>query len=238
MLDLNLLDVSSSVLNAYLIEKLRDAIIRRKLQPGDRLNETTLATRYNVSRVAMRAALMQLQLQGLVMNYPRRGMFVTSLSEADVEKINSLRVPLEGEAIRLCRTNLTKAIAKHLGSLVSQMETLDSKSQFEAAELDLQFHRAVWRYSGNTYLSRALNSFVPIVFAHRSLDGINDETLRWTLNHHRQLLDVIEGRSSEAPEQAMLHHLKIGYEKHGRVASSRIAIGDRDLHAVSQSIAV
>src|SRR5713101_352171 len=115
MLDLNLSGVPSSVLNAYLIEKFRDAIITRKLEPGDRLNETTLASRYNVSRVAMREALMQLKLQGLVMNHPRRGMFVNTLSDTDAQKINSLRIPLEGEAIRLCKSNLTKAIARHLG---------------------------------------------------------------------------------------------------------------------------
>jgi len=213
MLDLNLLDVPSSVLNAYLIEKLRDAIITRKLLPGDRLNETTLSSRYNVSRVAMRAALMQLQLQGLVMNHPRRGMFVNSLSDEEVHKINGLRVPLEAEALRLCRAKLNKAMSKHLGSLVSQMEKWDSKSPFEAAELDLQFHRAVWQYSGNAYLARALNSFVPIVFAHRSLDESNDESLHWTLAHHRSLLDLIEGKSNESPEDAMVFHLKIGYEK-------------------------
>jgi len=218
MLDLNLLDVPSSVLNAYLIEKLRDAIITRKLLPGDRLNETTLSSRYNVSRVAMRAALMQLQLQGLVMNHPRRGMFVNSLSDEEVRKINGLRVPLEAEALRLCRANFNKAMSKHLGSLVSQMEKWDSKSPFEAAELDLQFHRAVWQYSGNAYLSRALNSFVPIVFAHRSLDESNDESLHWTLAHHRSLLDLIEGKSSESPEDAMVFHLKIGYEKPGMIS--------------------
>jgi DNA-binding GntR family transcriptional regulator len=219
MLDLNLLDVPSSVLSAYLVEKLRDAIVAQKLKPGVRLNETTLASHYNVSRVTMRAALMQLQLQGLVMNQPRRGMFVNSLSETDVQKINSLRIHLEGEAIRLCRANLTKAMSKHLGSLVSQMEKWDSKSQFEGAELDLQFHRAVWQYSGNTYLAKALNSFVPIVFAHRSLDGINDERWRWTLGHHRSLLDVIEGRSNESPENAMLSHLKAGYLEPARFSS-------------------
>ena len=229
MLDLDLSDVPASVLHALLIEKLRDAIITRKLKPGDRLNETTLATRYNVSRVAMRAALMQLQLQGLVMNSPRRGMFVNSLTEAEVKKINSLRIPLEAEALRLCQQHHAKTMSKHLGSLVAQMQKWDARSPFEAAELDLQFHRAVWQYSGNAYLARALNSFVPIVFAHRTLGELNDESLHWTLAHHRSLLDVIEGKSTESPEEAMVFHLRIGYEKpeplptptHGRTLSAK-----------------
>ena len=228
MLDVNASEIPSSVLKAYLVEKLRDAIITRKLEAGDRLNETTLASRYNVSRVAMREALMQLKMQGLVMNHPRRGMFVNSLSDTDAQKINSLRIPLEGEAIRLCKVNLTKAIVKHLGTLVEQMERWDSKSQFEAAELDLQFHRALWHHSGNAYLAKSLNSFVPIVFAHRSLDGVNDESLRWRLNHHRALLNVIEGKSDLSPEQAILDHLRIGYKEPARFSSfDRSSVSDR-----------
>jgi DNA-binding GntR family transcriptional regulator len=219
MLDVNASEIPSSVLKAYLVEKLRDAIITRKLEAGERLNETTLASRYNVSRVAMREALMQLKLQGLVMNHPRRGMFVNTLTDTDAQKINSLRIPLEGEAIRLCKINLTKAIARHLTTLVEQMERWDSRSQFEAAELDLQFHRAVWQHSGNPYLAKSLNSFVPIVFAHRSLDSVNDESLRWRLNHHRSLLEVIEGKSDLSPEQAILNHLMIGYKEPAKFSS-------------------
>ena len=89
--DVDSLNISSTVLKAYLVEKLRDAIISRQFEPGARLNETNLAARYNVSRVAIREALMQLQLQGLVMNHPRRGMFVNSLSDTDTQKVNSLR---------------------------------------------------------------------------------------------------------------------------------------------------
>ncbi|HEY0263934.1 MAG TPA: GntR family transcriptional regulator [Granulicella sp.] len=219
MLDIDTLKMPSSVLKAYLVEKLRDAIITRKFEPGERLNETNLASRYNVSRVAVREALMQLQLQGLVMNHPRRGMFVNSLSEVDSQKINSLRIPLEAEALRLCKTSANKQMVKHLASLVVQMEKWDSGSQFESAELDLQFHRAVWVYSGNTYLAKSLNSFAPILFAHRALDGMTDERRRWNLRDHRSLLDVIEGKSDRTPEEAILAHLKIGYDEPGKFSS-------------------
>lgn len=219
MLDVESLKISSTVLKAYLVEKLRDAIVSRKFKPGDRLNETSLASYYNVSRVAVREALMQLQLQGLVMNHPRRGMFVNSLSDTDAQKINSLRIPLEAEALRLCQTRVTKPMVKHLGSLISQMEKWESGSQLESAELDLQFHRAVWSYSGNNYLAKTLNSFVPILFAHRALDGISDERLRWNLRHHRSLLEVIEGKSKQSPEEAILTHLQMGYSEPERFST-------------------
>jgi DNA-binding GntR family transcriptional regulator len=214
--------MSSAVLKAYLVEKLRDAIVARRYNPGDRLNETNLALQFNVSRVAVREALMQLQQQGLVMNHPRRGMFVNSLAEEEAQKINSVRILLEAEALRLCRAKATKPMIKHLDSLVTQMERWQISSQFETADLDLQFHRALWLYSGNSYLAKSLNSIVPILFAHRALGGISDEQMHWQLNHHRSLLEIVEGKSSESPEQAILAHLRIGYSDPAHFSSLTI----------------
>ena len=44
----------------------------------------------------------------------RRGMFVTRLTDEDVQRINSIRVVLEAEALRLCQANMTKATAARL----------------------------------------------------------------------------------------------------------------------------
>jgi len=50
--------------------------------------------------------MQQLQEQGLIVNVPRRGMFAVSLDEEEIGKINSLRVVLEAEALRLARRHL------------------------------------------------------------------------------------------------------------------------------------
>jgi DNA-binding GntR family transcriptional regulator len=115
-------DLPRATLKAHLITSLRDAIITRAFKPGDRLNETQLARKYGVSRIPVREALLHLQEQGLVMNHPRRGMFVNILSDDDCQKINSLRIILEAEAIKLCRARLTAASEAQLLVLVERME--------------------------------------------------------------------------------------------------------------------
>src|SRR5712692_1581863 len=109
-------ELPSTSLKTYLMATLREAIISGKFKPGDRLNESQLARQYNVSRIPVREALQQLQEQGLVMNHPRRGMFVNMLSEEDCARINSLRIILEAEALKLCRARLTAAYERHLAS--------------------------------------------------------------------------------------------------------------------------
>jgi DNA-binding GntR family transcriptional regulator len=96
-------ELPSSTLKAVLITRLRDAILGGVYKPGERLNESKLSREFNVSRIPIREALALLQEQGLVMNHPRRGMFVNSLTEEDVQKINGLRIILEAEALKLAR---------------------------------------------------------------------------------------------------------------------------------------
>lgn len=211
-----------STLKAHVLNRLRDAIIAGRYKPGDRLNESRLARDFEISRIPIREALMTLQEQGLVMNHERRGMFVTILSEDDVQKINSLRVVLEAEALKLCRLNMTPQDEAILTDLVEQMEAWEEGTELAAAELDLAFHRELWRSSGNPYLAKALNSLATVLFAHKALENASVETRQWRLHHHRALLDVALGKSNVTPEDAVIGHLRTGYENPDRYASHTI----------------
>jgi len=202
-----------------LVDKIRDGIVTQKYKPGDRLNETSLAREFQVSRIPIREALMQLEEHGLVIHQPRRGMFVNSLSELETQQINGVRIVLEAEVLALCRANATRAMIQSLDALVVRMERWRPGTQLEAAELDLEFHRAIWRHSGNSYLEKTLNSLSPILFAHRALEAINDDHLRWILGHHRLLLDFIEGNSRNSAEATILDHLRTGYKDPERFSS-------------------
>ena len=213
------LELPSLTLKAHLVERIKDGIISGKYKPGDRLNETHIAREFKVSRIPVREALMQLQEQGLLMNHPRRGMFVNSLSDEDTQRINSVRIVLEAEALKLCRARFNPRIAAELNTLVARMERWEAGSQLDASLLDLEFHSAVWKHSGNSYLEKSLQSMLPVLFAHRALDAISHELLRWRLNHHRALLEVIEGNSRMTPEEAIVTHLRMGYNSPERFSS-------------------
>jgi DNA-binding GntR family transcriptional regulator len=208
-----------STIKSYFVEEIRNAIVAGKFKPGDRLNESQLAREYGVSRIPVREALVQLHEQGLVMNHPRRGMFVNMLSEEDSQRINGLRIILESEAIKLCRVRLTSACEKRLREIVVRMESQQSGSEIDAAALDLEFHRVIWANCGNSYLERMLNSLVPVQFSHQALEYIQHEDFRWPLAHHRRLLDVVTGASSETPEEAMVAHLRLRYVNPERFSS-------------------
>lgn len=200
-----------TTLKAHVFQLIRQAILSGKFKPGARLNESQLARDFNISRIPIREALLQLREQGLVMNHERRGMFVTELSEEDVQRINSLRVVLEAEALKLAQTRMTKPIAAKLTSLVERMEASQSATEIDSANLDLEFHRTIWQTSGNSYLVGTLESLSTVLFAHTALRSTAKEGQPWRLNHHRELLDVALGRSDASPEGAVIRHLSVHY---------------------------
>ena len=150
----------------------------------------------------MREALSQLQEQGLVQNRERRGMFVTDLGAEEVAQISALRVVLEAEAVRLARLHRTPQTLARLEDLMAQMEAWNG-TLLEAAALDLEFQRVIWRATGNPYMERALNALRVPLFAHKTLEHVSQEIRRWRLSHHRILLDVVAGRSDADPREAI-----------------------------------
>jgi len=208
-----------TTLKAHVFNMLRDAIISGRYKPGARLNESQLAREFNISRIPIREALMQLQEHGLVMNHERRGMFVTELTDEDVQRINSLRVVLEAEALKLCRANMTKQNAAKLTALVDQMDAWVDGAEIDAAAIDLEFHRTLWALAGNPYLTKTLDSLSTVLFAHTALEHVSSETIRWRLNHHRALLDVVLGKSDVSPEDAVISHLKVSYDEPEKFSS-------------------
>jgi DNA-binding GntR family transcriptional regulator len=212
-----------STLKSHIFQRLRDAIVSGRYRPGDRLNESKIAREFGISRIPVREALMQLQEHGLVMNHERRGMFVTRLSEEDVQRINSLRVVLEAEALKLCRLKISKKDAARLTDVMTRMDAWSERTEMDAAALDLEFHRTLWDAAGNPYLARTLDSLVTSLFAHKALEYVSADLKRWSLHHHRALLDVALGNSTLEPEAAIIIHMRTAYNEPERFSSFGVA---------------
>src|SRR5690606_1571130 len=206
-----------STLRSHVLKQLRAHIVSGHYKPGERLNESRIARELNISRIPIREALSQLQEQGLVPSHERRGMFVTKLSDQEVQQINSLRMVLEAEAMRLARARMTPLVLAELSDVVDQMENWDGPL-IDAAALDRKFHAIIWAAAGNPYLERTLHSLTTPLFAHKALEHVSNEIRRWRLNHHRALLNYVAHGEGD-PLLAILEHLRMGYADPERYSS-------------------
>jgi DNA-binding GntR family transcriptional regulator len=197
-------------LRAHVVKMLSAGILSGKYKPGDRLNESQIARELNISRIPVREALSQLQEQGLVQNRERRGMFVTNIGPEEVLQLSSLRTILETEALRLALARMTPEILAALEKLIAQMDAWNG-TLLEAAGLDLEFHRTLWKASGNPYLERALNTVMIPLFAHMALEHVTKDVSRWRMGHHRVLVDAMIGRSGDDPQEMLLTHMRMAH---------------------------
>ena len=201
-----------TTLRAHVVHRLREDILNGRYKPGDRLNESLIAREFQMSRIPVREALFELREVGLVMGRERRGMFVTSLSEEEIEQINAVRIILEAAAFRLAKDRITPRVATTLKNLVDKMEST-SCGVAEAAALDLEFHRAIWSTADNEYLTTLLEPLAALSFSNNILKRVGATHREWTLNHHRVLLDVVLGPPGQDVEAALKKHLRAAYLK-------------------------
>jgi DNA-binding GntR family transcriptional regulator len=198
---------------------LKEAILSNEIKPGERLNESELARQFKIPRAPIREALQKLEEQGLVLSNPRKGMFVVNLDEVDKQKMNSVRLILEAEALRLCRLNLDSNGEKELTQAIEKMERQVEGPADQQWRLDLQFHQILWKLCGNEFLEKALNRLTTSLFSHAVLTTPEKKKLHTVIVSHRTLLEYIQGSSDRPVEDLLIEHYSTGFADPGRFSS-------------------
>lgn len=201
------------------LKLLTNAILSGKIKPGERLNETELAKKLQVSRAPVREALQRLHEQGLIVSVPRQGMFVVSLDEESIQKINSLRLLLEAEALRLARAHASAKQKEKLEQLTDKMEGMSSVPTNQMVRVDMEFHRMIWKLSRSEYLERILVSLTAPLFAHSMLSMFREEKRQMVLDSHRPLMEFVLGKSEEPAEKVILAHLNLRWQGPAKFSS-------------------
>jgi len=180
-----------------IVEIIRQAITSGSLAPGDRIVELRLAKQLGVGNTAVREALFELERAGLVTRIPNKGSFITKMTMEDAQQIFRVRKELEGLAVELASEHISSSDLDQLQSLVDAMKTAAETSDIERFyQNDLEFHRVLWRLSGNRYLASSLETMVVPLFAFFLIRTRMDYRidLLGSAERHHKLLDTIRNR--------------------------------------------
>src|SRR5689334_13053123 len=198
---------------------IREAILGGRLSPGERLREESLAKTLNVSRGPVRAAILQLQREGLVIVRRNFGTFVAHLSQNDLDEVYSLRLAIERLAVQLAtRSAETERIAP-IQAVVDRMMAQSSEeiTERDAAELDLQFHESIYLATDHRRLIDVWSSLRPqihILLLTRNV--VNSDFREGLVKGHQQILDAILDHDEALAVGLIEGHLKASYERVSR----------------------
>jgi DNA-binding FadR family transcriptional regulator len=215
-------------ISAAISDQIRNAILERKLTPGDKLpNERELATRFGVSRVTVRDALRALEAAGFVEIRvgSTGGAFVRTPTTAVVEAGLSnmlLLSTLKPEEIAEARLvfelgTVTLAVERATEQDIADLRALcDEGARAHAADayhsdMSRAFHARLAHAAQNQAVELMTASFAGPLSMHRVRERFPaDWSHARTIDEHRRLVDAIADRDGPRARAVMTEHLLRG----------------------------
>jgi DNA-binding GntR family transcriptional regulator len=208
----------NGVMTGEVAKVLRRAIFQGEFQPGDPLPEAHLARRCGVSQAVVREALAALAHAGLIRRFPNKGSFVTSLTPVEIAEHVRLRLMLETRAwldvAEHAHPAAYGALEEKLGAIGAAVTSGD---YFEIAQSDLEFHRQIWRLSGDSTLTKLLDQIVVPLFAFVSVRrSQRHDDLSHMVAEHAEIVEVL--RRGDVPRLLTLVRCQVERSYAGFVA--------------------
>lgn len=143
---------------AQVLANLREAILTGRLQPGERLVETTLCEVLQVSRTSIREALRQLEAEKLITITPFKGPTVTRMTLKDAEQIYEVRGLLESHAVGLFTVNASPQELKSLEEALQRFEaSVNANDALARIQSTDDFYSTILNSWGNEVVREILN---------------------------------------------------------------------------------
>ncbi|WP_084356607.1 GntR family transcriptional regulator [Mycolicibacterium wolinskyi] len=189
-------------------EEIRTLILRGELVPNQRLVEADLAEQFGASRTAVRTALGELAVQGLVEREQNRGARVRVISFDEAIEIAEVRRALEslcaGKAAAVV-TDDEIAELKAIGEAMEQAVAGGDLGGYSAKnrELHARIHQISGQRTALSLIERLRAQSVRQQFALAMKPGRPSVSL----GEHLAIIDAIAHRDPAAAEHAMTVHL-------------------------------
>lgn len=193
---------------------IRDQLIMLDIRPGEPIDDDELAKALGVGRTPVREALKRLEVDRLVVSFPRRGTFATGMDISDLAHISEIRVQLEPLAARRAAERATRTERAELAELAVRIQEMDV-AQVDPAELmrcDLTVHRTMYRVAGNPHLEDVLIRYDNLATRIFCLFLDRLPTVDEHVGEHVQLLQAIAGGNAERADELARDHV-LGFEK-------------------------
>jgi DNA-binding GntR family transcriptional regulator len=187
---------------------LREQIFAGLYAPGSFLDELVLCERLQISRTPLREALKVLTAEGLLRHEPRRGCFISEVTEKDLDDIFPVIALLEGRCAFEAARNASDA---DLAALTTLHERLNSHAAAgrinDYYDTNFAIHEAIIALADNRWLAMAIADLRKILKLARSQQLHAPGRLAQSLSEHMAVFAALKARDSEGADAAMRTHL-------------------------------
>jgi len=192
----------------HALERLRQAILRGDMAPAQRLVENELAEQFGVTRASVRAALIELESEGLVERIRNRGSRVRVVTVEEAVAITECRMVLEG----LCAAKAAVAatddqLAQLTGVGEAMAKAVADGEPVTYSELNQDLHARIRQFSGQQTAVELLEKLNAQLVRHRFQLALRPGRPQQSLGEHLAMVETITARDPQAAEAAARAHL-------------------------------
>jgi DNA-binding GntR family transcriptional regulator len=197
-------------LSTQVRDAIREGIIRGTYPQGARLPEAKLAAEMNVSRIPLRAAIPQLEVDGFVRTLPRRGAVVFSWTERAVNDLFDVRLAIEvaatGHAAR--RAAEGADTSPLLDAINDSHVAIGDEDPYVVAATSTIIHQRIVELADNALFTSLMRGVAGRIHWLFYLTSQRDQALACA--QHHELHDVIRSGNQELAKAMAYAHIEAG----------------------------
>jgi DNA-binding GntR family transcriptional regulator len=192
------------------LERLREAIIMGELTPGTPLRLEDLARSLGMSISPIREAVRQLEALGLAEHVPHHGAKVMGLDVEELRELFSIRLALEGMAVRRAAELFEGADEESARMYLTAYDEARHRGDIRAAvNAHGAFHFALYEAARSSWLVRLIRPawdscerYRPVLLAEGALQDRHEEL-------DVELLAACAGHAADRAAEALRAHLEL-----------------------------
>jgi DNA-binding GntR family transcriptional regulator len=199
---------------ARVYSHVKERLLDGTFPGGSLLSENELSQRLGLSRTPVRQAFVQLEAEGLLELYPKRGALVVPVAASEIEDVFEARLLVEEHCARRAAT-VGAALAAELRDAIAEQErAIGAGAAAAFAEADRHFHRAIVAAAGNAILTRLYDALrdrqrrIAAVSVARSGAAGAERFVA----EHREIAAALERRDANEACRLVAEHLRSARE--------------------------
>ncbi len=195
------------------LEHIKEEILSGKLKSGQPLRQSFLAEQYQVSRIPIREALLQLEAQGLVKMVAHKGAVVTEISVDEIDELFHLRSILEPHILGIAIPKMDQQCFEKADSILLRLEQslADKGNVDEWSVINHEFHQCLYVCADLPHTLDLISTLNTRCDRYIRLQLLYTDGIEKAQDEHRKLLDLCQKeRSKEATKFLAGHILEAG----------------------------
>lgn len=194
-------------LSQTIAQSLAEQIVSGQLEPGRKLDELSLAARFNVSRSPVRDALHELATTQLVEYFPRRGFAVAHIDPNRLEDMFEAASEIEALAARMCALRAGATDRSRIELIHKEAQSALASNDVKAyAALNDDFHLAIYAGARNVTIQEVALNLRQRLAPFRLRIFFSPDRVQTSLAEHDAIVAAILTQNSDDAAQAMRKH--------------------------------